>query len=229
MMNNPENRVGIVSMGRSYTEGNVHLVSNYWGLDTFFDAPIPEGRVRVAHIPTATNLYAEFGRACRFLDAERAWLADQEEKGKLESFEFCISGKQPEEVAEGLEGADVLFMSGGNTAYLLQQLQDSGAGEVIKRMVGEGTWYLGKSAGAIVAGPDINPRGFFLGSMATRELDDTTGLGLIEAFPMPHVDTPSIMNSVYDGKPGWQHAMEMCGEAPLVCLVDRSYEEAVSG
>lgn len=219
-------KAGVVSVGDHFTDtdSNVHLISNYWGLNSLWEAPLPDDVLDVAFVSTASRRYPELGRPCRFLDAERAWLQEQEEAGRIRSFEYCIAGRTAEEVGNDLSGVDVIFMGGGNTQYLLQELHDTGADDVIRGMVKDGTWYFGKSAGAIVAGPDIDPRGFFLESMATRPLPDTVGLGLTSVYPLPHIDTPSIMEQVHDGKNGWQHAIEMMQRYPTAHILDNARE-----
>lgn len=214
---------GIVSMGRNFTdiEGRVHLISNYWGLKTMLDdAPMPKDPL-IAHVPTAARRYPEVGQPSpRFLDAERAWLAEQKQAGTLDYFEYCIAGKDADDIKDKLGEADVILMGGGNTQYLLQELQDTGADAVIRDLVRDGTWYVGKSAGAIVAGPDINPRGFFLDSMATRKLNDTTALDLTPVYPLPHIDTPKIMSVMCGDKTGWQIAIEMTRTMPTAYIYD---------
>jgi peptidase E len=215
---------GIVSIDDHYAEGNVHLISNYWGLDSFLDAPLPEHQLDVAFVTTASRRYPEFGKPRRFLEAERAWLTKQQEAGRLKYTELCIAGKTADQIHSDLKNADVIFMGGGNTQYLHEQLRETGADDVIRTLVKGGTWYLGKSAGAIVAGPDIDPRGFFLDSMAEDNITDTSGLGLTEVYPLPHIDTPSIMDVEYDGKTGWQHAIEMTRRVPTAYILDNLHK-----
>lgn len=219
---------GIVSIGNHYTEigeMNIHLISNYWGLDTFMEAPLPERELSLVFISTASKPYPEHGQPVRFLDAERAWLDRKQKEGRIKYNEYCLTGQKPDQIEEALQDIDVIFMGGGNTQYLLEQIQKSGAGPIIQDRVREGVWYFGKSAGAIIAGPDINPRGFFLESMATEPLEDTKGLGLTQIYPLPHIDTPSIMSTVYEGKTGWQHAVEMTRLYPTAYILDNSQKK----
>lgn len=55
-----------------------------------------------------------------------------------------------------LSGLHVLFVSGGNTPFLLQRLQSSGLAGAIQKRVRQGTLrYIGASAGSVVTGPNI--------------------------------------------------------------------------
>ena len=225
MIETQEKPPGIISVDNHYREDNVHLISNYWGLESFMDQTLPDHQLNLLFVSTASRPYPEHGEGTRFLDAERSWLEEKQNEGKIKYREFCIHGRQPDEVREAVDGIDVLFMGGGNTQYLLEQIQDSGAGPIIKESVEGGVIYFGKSAGAIVAGPDIEPRGFLLNSMATRPLTDTRGLGLTNVYPLPHIDTPKIMDAVYNGKTGWQHAVELAREYHTAYILDNLHKK----
>ena len=54
-----------------------------------------------------------------------------------------------------IEQAEVLYISGGNTFYLLQQLKSKDLINFIVEKVRHGMMYVGESAGAMVASPDI--------------------------------------------------------------------------
>ena len=49
---------------------------------------------------------------------------------------------------------DIIYVSGGNTFYLLNELRKSHAAQAIKNAVKAGKIYVGESAGAIAAAPD---------------------------------------------------------------------------
>ena len=54
-----------------------------------------------------------------------------------------------------LERAACVCISGGNTFYLLQELKKKHLTELLARRIREGMFYIGESAGAIIAAPDI--------------------------------------------------------------------------
>jgi dipeptidase E len=54
-----------------------------------------------------------------------------------------------------LAGKDVIWVSGGNGFYLRWILKESGADEIIRELVAQGTVYAGWSAGAVLAGPTL--------------------------------------------------------------------------
>lgn len=85
-----------------------------------------------------------------------------------------------------LEDNDYIYVSGGNTFYLLQELRSTGADQALVREVESGTPYLGESAGAMVVAPHIEYARFMDDPTAAPDLESFTGLGLIDFFPVPH-------------------------------------------
>ncbi|MBI3630992.1 MAG: Type 1 glutamine amidotransferase-like domain-containing protein [Candidatus Sungbacteria bacterium] len=87
------------------------------------------------------------------------------------------------EVASGLRRYDIIYVSGGNTFYLLHHLRRSGADAVLKDMLeNRPVLYIGVSAGSIVVGKSI-------ASSADENLvglQDLTGLQLLEEVIIPH-------------------------------------------
>lgn len=126
-------------------------------------------------------------------DQEPDWLLDNRQAlaatgTQLERLDLrTVPGN---ELAEKLEAADAIWLGGGNTYYLRWLLRKTGADEMIKRVVRQGTVYGGGSAGALIAGPTL--AGF-------EEADDpaaapelvTDGLGFVDFVPVPHWDDPS--------------------------------------
>ena len=79
---------------------------------------------------------------------------------------------------------DIIYVSGGNTFYLLNELRKSCAAQAIKNAVKAGKIYIGESAGAIVASPDT--RYATLMDENSPNMSDFTGLNLVNFFTVPH-------------------------------------------
>ena len=86
-------------------------------------------------------------------------------------------------------------MSGGNTFYLLQEMQKTGAMQIVRRIVNEGKIYIGTSAGSVVAGPDISAIKNLDSEKAAPELQGYEGLSLIELVVLPHWGSPCFRES----------------------------------
>ena len=64
--------------------------------------------------------------------------------------ELELSTATPSEIEQTITQADVLFIDGGNTFYLLQELKRTGAYELVKNHIHAGKLYMGNSAGSII-------------------------------------------------------------------------------
>lgn len=100
--------------------------------------------------------------------------------------DFTFTNKSESQVKEMLDATDFLFISGGNTFFLLQQMHGSGFSKMIHSYVENGLLYGGTSAGSIVAGPNIEPTKFLDDPTLAPELTDYTGLGLTDVIVFPH-------------------------------------------
>ena len=85
-----------------------------------------------------------------------------------------------------VESADAIFVGGGNTFRLLKGLYDFDLLEPIRRVVAEGTPYIGSSAGSIVAGPSLRTTK----DMPVVEPPSFTALGLVAFQISPHYLDP---------------------------------------
>ena len=79
---------------------------------------------------------------------------------------------------------DIIYVSGGNTFYLLNELRKSRAAQAIKDAVKAGKIYVGESAGAIAAAPDTKYA--TLMDENSAKMSDFTGLNLVDFCVVPH-------------------------------------------
>lgn len=92
---------------------------------------------------------------------------------------------------EKLASKDVIWLCGGHTYYLRWILKDTGADEMIRELVEQGTVYAGWSAGAGMAGPTLQFFDFFDDpNDAPEAIYD--GLGLTNIVVVPHTDLPDF-------------------------------------
>lgn len=139
----------------------------------------PRDKTRVAFVPTAAYTYKD------------KWFV-KEDRDKLEEmgfdiFDLDIKDKTKEELWEKLRNVDIIFVAGGNTFYLLEKARDSGFDELVNRLVfGERVLYIGSSAGAVLACPDIKPIELLDDPSTTPNLKSTKGLNLVDFVVLPH-------------------------------------------
>ena len=80
----------------------------------------------------------------------------------------------------------LLYISGGNTFYLLQELKKKQLLSLIKEQIADGMVYVGESAGAIITAKDIDYNKLMDDKTVAKELSDTTGLNEVEFYILPH-------------------------------------------
>lgn len=116
-----------------------------------------------------------------------------------------IAGKTPQQTADILKDADVIYVTGGNTFYLLEHMQKTDFARPLQQRLDAGALYIGTSAGAVVTCPDIS----FVADMDAPEkanLTDTTGLNLVSFNIVPHVGAPGQSNPAQNVMQQQQHA-----------------------
>ena len=101
---------------------------------------------------------------------------------------YSLRFKTKELIAQELSGADVIWVGGGNTFYLLDMARQTGFFEVVDHLVRQkGIIYGGTSAGTIIATPSIDIAGW--GDNWDRNnvgIKDFTGLGFVDFLTHVH-------------------------------------------
>lgn len=129
---------------------------------------------------------------------------------------YTITGQTRDEIEKKIDAYDVIYMSGGNTAYLLDQLQKTNSLTLIKEKVGHGKPYIGTSAGSIIAGPRIT------GYLKEREpvLDDYAGFGFVNFVVAPHWGSDMFRDEYIGGRIETAYRLD---QPPYVLLNDKQY------
>ena len=70
--------------------------------------------------------------------------------------EIDISTEELAKIKEAFEEADVIYFTGGNSFFLIDQLRKTGTDKLLKQQLKNGKLFIGESAGAIVCAPDIS-------------------------------------------------------------------------
>ena len=105
---------------------------------------------------------------------------------EVENFDVSIFS---EEIAkEKLSEAKIVFISGGNTFYLLQELKRKNLTSYLKERIENGLLYIGESAGSVIAAPDIEYASIVDDKTLASELDDYIGLNLVDFYIVPHFE-----------------------------------------
>lgn len=103
-----------------------------------------------------------------------------------------VSAASREKIFRSLTENDLIFVGGGNTFFLLQELKRSGADRLLVREVEQGKLYIGESAGAVVACPDIGYCDLMDAPEKAPELETYSALGLVDFYVVPHLDNEEM-------------------------------------
>lgn len=126
-------------------------------------------------------------------EGDLKWLDDDRNGLKKAGFEltdYTFTGKTKEEIRNFLKDYDGIYISGGNTFWLLEKIQQSGCAQVIRDFVNEGKLYISTSAGSVIAGPDIYPTYRITKAEKAKKLKGYKGLGLVDFVIFPHWGSP---------------------------------------
>ncbi|NTW45895.1 MAG: type 1 glutamine amidotransferase-like domain-containing protein [Candidatus Moranbacteria bacterium] len=142
--------------------------------------PKPAAEMRVAFVPTAGDIYDPHP----WVEADRDALVGL----GFQVADIDLKTCHGEELRKRLSGADIIFVAGGSTSYLLEQAQLSGFVVIARDLVRAGKIYVGSSAGSLLAGPDIEVDKVYDEGDFGKTLASYEGLGLVDFVVLPHAD-----------------------------------------
>lgn len=103
--------------------------------------------------------------------------------------ELEVSTASAVDIKRKLENNDAIYVSGGNTFFLRQELAITGADRLIIEQVNQGKLYIGESAGSVITSPDIA----YISAMDSIKkaplLTSTQGLNLVDFYTLPHYNS----------------------------------------
>lgn len=135
--------------------------------------------------------------------------------------DYTISNKNQSELNEELGRFDVIYVSGGNSLYLLQQSQISGFIEVIRDLViKQGKIYISTSAGSVVAGSDLYPTHRLDNPELAPNLKGFKGYSLVNFAILPHWGSDNFKERYLNRR--LEHAY-LDNSVPLVALTNSQY------
>ena len=100
--------------------------------------------------------------------------------------EIDISTEAYSTIKADFEDADLIYFTGGNSFFLMDQLRKTETDELLKKELANGKLMIGESAGAIICAPTIQ----YIEQMDEKPEDysqeDNEGLDLIDFYVLPH-------------------------------------------
>lgn len=100
------------------------------------------------------------------------------------------------DIADKLENNDYIYVTGGNTFFLLQEMNKSGTRDLIKAQINAGKLFIGESAGAVILAPDIEYAKETDNPLAAPQLKTFEALNIIDFYPVPHYKDDSLKDAV---------------------------------
>ncbi len=121
--------------------------------------------------------------------------------------ELDVATETLEEITTTLKKNDFIYVTGGNTFFLLQELKRTGADKLILEEIAKGKLYIGESAGAVIMSPNIS----YIQSMDSvkkaTNLTNYDALNLVDFSILPHYNNAPFKEVTqkivadYAGKP----------------------------
>jgi dipeptidase E len=184
----------------------------------------PPEEIRTAVISNAKDYYSERARAVKLRETQD-YLAGL---GLESDIVDLREHRDTEALRKLLSGYDLLWVGGGNTFCLRDEMQKSGFDKIIRQLLNENLVYAGESAGACVAGTNL--RG--LESADNPEFTETIlweGLSLLPNFILPHADNPMFATDIEAAREAYKDdpsLLELTDSQALV--VDGSKRELIT-
>lgn len=167
-------------------------------------------RCSAVFIPTAANLHTD------------KWFIHKDiqtlKSAGLKVTVLDIAKERREKAIKTIKEADLIFVSGGNVFYLMQEIKRKRLAQAIKSKIKTGTPYIGSSAGSAIVCPTIAyVKGIDDEKMAP-DLKSMKGLNLIPQLVMPHENNARIKLRINSIK-------RKFSKYELICISDKEYIE----
>jgi len=100
--------------------------------------------------------------------------------------ELEITKSTADEIEKKLRQNDYIYISGGNTFFLLQELKRKGADKLIIEQIESGKLYIGESAGSMIVSPNIEYVKGMDDCKVAKDLGTFSALSVVDFYPVPH-------------------------------------------
>ena len=142
---------------------------------------------KILFIPTATNVdeYKKYIHLTQKVFEDFGY--------EVENFDISVFSE--ETVKEKISETKIVFISGGNTFYLLQELKKKNLIPYLREKIENGLLYIGESAGSVIIAPNIGYADIVDDKALATELNDYTGLNLVDFYVVPHFEEEPFVES----------------------------------
>lgn len=159
-------------------------------------------------------------------EGDKTWLKNDRQALVDAGFavtDYTITDKKINQLRDDLIKFDFIYLSGGDTFYLLEKSQKTGFFSLIKKLVKEkGKIYIGTSAGSIIAGqkcPD-----YLLPNSVIKKIENRDGYGFVNFTILPHWGSEGFRKKYLGGRLKKAYKLD---QVPLLILTDNQYVHVV--
>lgn len=110
--------------------------------------------------------------------------------------ELDISKLHEDKIKDAVERNDFIYISGGNTFYLLQELKNTGTDKIILDEIQKGKLYIGASAGSVITAKNIEYIEKMDDKTKAEKLNDFNALNIVDFYTLPHHTNQPFKNAV---------------------------------
>lgn len=182
----------------------IFLSSYFAGTIKQFQTFIQENSItakKILCIPTAGNVEDYTG----YIDEGYQSLIDL----GYEIDNLDVANEATDSVVVKIQQAEMLFITGGNTFYLLQELKRKNLIPLLVEKIKSGTPYIGESAGAIILAPSIEYNKIMDNPKLAPELLDYSGLGITNFYTLPHYIEAPFTKTVQETYNSYQQILNL--------------------
>ncbi len=182
--------------------------------------PKPSRELKLAHIITAST--PEVNKEYVIKDRERMMTMGFD----VENID--IEGKSEDTLRKILENKDIVYVQGGDTFYLLKQVQSSGFDTIVKEHVNKGKLYIGVSAGSYIACPTIEQSLWKHKGKNQYGLTDLSALNLVPFLIFAHFKEEN-RELVEKGASGTKYPVVALSDTQAVLVIDGRWKVVGEG
>lgn len=161
-------------------------------------------------------------------EGDKQWLRDDRQSlvdAGFEVTDYTLTGKTSDELKAFIPQFDYIYLSGGDTLYLLKKAQESDFIELIRELVLEkGKTYIGTSAGSIIAG--AKPHDYLIDKDGVLELENREGFNLVNFLIVPHWGSELFRDLYLNGRLEIAYKDD---QIPMILLTDKQYVHVLGG
>lgn len=177
--------------------------------------PKPPEDLTVVFVPTAADLSEDPW----YMIADRNTLIDL----GFQVIDLSLKNKTKPEIKEILDLADIIFVGGGNTFYLLDQTNKSGFSELVPQYIERGVIYVGGSAGSYIACPTIEAAGWLNSDRNVVDLTDLTAMNLVPYIIKAHYE-PEESDAIKEAMRECKYPVKILTDKQALLAIEDNYQ-----